>query len=133
MGKKKFMNQADMKIGVIADEDTVTGFVLAGVGHVDGQGKKNFMIVDSKTHQKDIEEKFHELTNRKDVGMILITQGCADDIRFAVDAYCASGKVVPTILEIPSKEQPYDPRKDQIMQRVAMFMPTAMASLGIQA
>eukprot|EP00928_Gymnodinium_smaydae_P022048 TRINITY_DN18643_c0_g1_i1.p2 TRINITY_DN18643_c0_g1~~TRINITY_DN18643_c0_g1_i1.p2 ORF type:complete len:134 (-),score=35.81 TRINITY_DN18643_c0_g1_i1:91-492(-) len=133
MGKKKFVNQADMKIGVIADEDTVTGFVLAGVGHVDGQGKKNFLIVDSKTHQKDVEEKFHELTNRKDVGMILITQGCADDIRYAVDAYYSSGKVVPTILEIPSKEQPYDPRKDAIMQRVAMFMPTAMASLGIQA
>eukprot|EP00928_Gymnodinium_smaydae_P050619 TRINITY_DN34175_c0_g1_i1.p1 TRINITY_DN34175_c0_g1~~TRINITY_DN34175_c0_g1_i1.p1 ORF type:complete len:134 (-),score=32.68 TRINITY_DN34175_c0_g1_i1:127-528(-) len=131
MGKKKFVNQADMKIAAIGDEDTITGMVLAGIGHVDGQGKKNFMIVDSKTHQKDLEEKFHELTNRKDVGMILITQGCADDIRYAVDAYSASGRVVPTILEIPSKEQPYDPRKDTVMQRVAMFMPTAMARLGI--
>ena len=31
-----------------------------------------------------------------------------------------------------SREQPYDPRKDAIMQRVAFFMPTAMASLGIE-
>ena len=34
MGKKKFLNQTDMKIGLIGDEDTVTGMVLAGVGHV---------------------------------------------------------------------------------------------------
>mmetsp|Transcript_92239 Transcript_92239/g.260616 ORF Transcript_92239/g.260616 Transcript_92239/m.260616 type:complete len:134 (-) Transcript_92239:221-622(-) len=133
MGKKKFLNQADMKIGLIGDEDTVTGMVLAGIGHIDGQGKKNFLIVDSKTHQKDIEEKFHELTTRKDICMILITQGCADEIRYAVDAYTSSGQVIPTVLEIPSKEQPYDPRKDAIMQRVALFMPSAMAALGLEA
>jgi len=115
MGKKKFNNQTDMKIAVIGDEDTVTGMVLAGIGHVDGQGKKNFLIVDSKTVQKDIEEKFHELTARKDTAMVLITQGCADQIRNTVDDYGASGQVIPTILEIPSKEQPYDPRKDAIM------------------
>merc|ERR1712125_6750 len=63
-------------------EDTVTGMVLAGIGHVDGQGKKNFLIVDSKTHQKDIADKFEELTKRKDICMIFITQGCADEIRF---------------------------------------------------
>merc|ERR1712083_665421 len=122
-----FFNQADMKIGVIGDEDTLTGMLLAGVGHVDGQGKKNFLMVDSKTHQKDMEEKFHELTSRKDVAMVLITQGCADSIRPAIENYTLSGQVVPTVLEIPSKEQPYDPRKDSIMQRVAFFMPQAMA------
>jgi len=121
-----------MKVGLIADEDTVTGMVLAGIGHVDGQGKKNFLIVDSKTHQREIEEMFHDLTTRKDICMVLITQGVADMIRLAVDSYGASGQVVPTILEIPSKEHPYDPRKDSIMQRVAFFMPTAMASLGIE-
>eukprot|EP00420_Gonyaulax_spinifera_P037870 CAMPEP_0197873258 /NCGR_PEP_ID=MMETSP1439-20131203/3100_1 /TAXON_ID=66791 /ORGANISM="Gonyaulax spinifera, Strain CCMP409" /LENGTH=122 /DNA_ID=CAMNT_0043492301 /DNA_START=9 /DNA_END=377 /DNA_ORIENTATION=+ len=121
-----------MKIGVIGDEDTVTGMVLAGVGHVDGSGRKNFLIVDSKTHQKDIEERFQDLTSRKDIAMILITQGSADLIRHVVDGYTSSGQVVPTVLEIPSKEQPYDPRKDAIMQRVAFFMPQAMASMGIE-
>merc|ERR1719272_686066 len=133
MGKKRFHTQVDMKIGVIGDEDTVTGMVLSGIGHVDGQGKKNFLIVEAKTHQKDIAEKFNELTARKDISMIFITQGCADEIRYAVDAYGSSGQVIPTILEIPSKEQPYDPRKDAIMQRVATFMPGAMAALGIEA
>merc|ERR1712151_565767 len=78
------MSKTDMKIGVIGDEDTVTGMLLAGVGHVDGQGKKNFMMVDSKTHQKAVEEKFNELTTRKDIAMIMITQSCANDIRYAV-------------------------------------------------
>merc|ERR1711860_268243 len=108
------------------------GMVLAGVGHVDGAGKKNFMVVDSKTNTREIEEMFHDLTTRKDICMVLITQGVADMIRLAADNYGASGQVVPTILEIPSKEPPYDPRKDSIMQRVAFFMPTAMASLGIE-
>merc|ERR1712217_732993 len=131
MVKKKFMSQADMKIGAIGDEDTITGMILAGIGHVDGQGKKNFLVVDSKTHQREVEEMFHDLTQRKDIAMILITQGCADDIRQAVDAFSATGQVVPTVLEIPSKEQPYDPRKDAVMQRVAFFMPSAMADLGL--
>merc|ERR1712039_7763 len=95
-------------------------------------GKKNFLVVDSKTHQKDIEEKFNDLSSRKDIAMILITQGCADSIRATVDAYTLSGQVVPSVLEIPSKEQPYDPRKDSIMQRVAFFMPQAMAAMGIE-
>merc|ERR1719247_3122570 len=133
MGKQKFANQAEMKEGVIADEDTVTGLVLAGVGHVTGNGQKNYLVVDSKTNAKEVEEKFNELTARKDIAMIFITQGCADEIRFAVDAYAASGSVIPTVLEIPSKEQPYDPRKDAIMQRVALFMPSAMAQMGIES
>jgi V-type H+-transporting ATPase subunit F len=34
-------------IGVIGDEDTVTGFLLAGVGNVDARRKSNFLIVDN--------------------------------------------------------------------------------------
>mmetsp|Transcript_145932 Transcript_145932/g.257767 ORF Transcript_145932/g.257767 Transcript_145932/m.257767 type:complete len:133 (-) Transcript_145932:155-553(-) len=131
MPKKKFISQADMKLGLIGDEDTVTGMVLAGIGQVTGQGTKNYLVVDSKTNVKDIEDKFKELTSRKDIAMVLITQGDAEKIRFTVNDYQASGQVIPTILEIPSKEQPYDPRKDAIMQRVAIFMPTAMAQMGI--
>mmetsp|Transcript_146352 Transcript_146352/g.467588 ORF Transcript_146352/g.467588 Transcript_146352/m.467588 type:complete len:133 (+) Transcript_146352:100-498(+) len=129
MGKMKFMSQVDMKIGVIGDEDTVTGMLLAGIGAVDGQGKKNFLIVDTKTHQREMEEVFNDLTNRKDIAMVLITQ---KTIRLAVDGYAASGKVVPTILEIPSKEQPYDPRKDAVFQRVAFFYPQAYAMMGME-
>merc|ERR1711879_241584 len=133
MVKKKFLSLTDMKIGLIGDEDTVTGMLLAGIGHVDGQGKKNFLLVEAKTHVKEIEEKFQELIHRKDICMILITQSCAELIRsVCLDAYAESGQIIPTVLEIPSKDQPYDPRKDWIMQRVAQFLPSAMEKLGIK-
>lgn len=56
--------------------------------------------------------------------MILITQDCAEMIRRAVDEFGHSGQMIPTVLEIPSKDTPYDPRKDGVMQRVAFFMPS---------
>ena len=31
-------------------------------------------------------------------------------------------QMIPTILEIPSKEHPYDPNSDYIMKRVNMFL-----------
>ena len=31
-------------------------------------------------------------------------------------------QTIPTVLEIPSKEHPYDPEQDYIMQRVNMFL-----------
>ena len=131
MGKKKFIGATDQKIGVIGDEDTVTGMVLAGIGHIDGNGRKNFLVVGAKTHNQQIAEKFHELTLRKDIAMIFITQGCADLIRTDVTTYSESGQVIPTVLEIPSKEQPYDPKKDAVMQRVAVFLPSAMDAFDV--
>ena len=107
--------------------------MLAGVGHIDGSGRKNFLVVDAKTHNKEIQDSFHDLTQRKDIAMIFITQGCADMIRLDVTAYAETGQVIPTVLEIPSKEQPYDPRKDAVMQRVAMFLPTAMDAFDAAA
>ena len=43
----------------------------------------------------------------------------ADDIRHLLTAY---DKTIPTILEIPSKDQPYDPSKDYIMKRVNLML-----------
>ena len=36
-------------LGVIADEETVTGFLLAGVGDVNTRMKKNFLTVTNST------------------------------------------------------------------------------------
>ena len=52
--------------------------------------------------------------------MILITQDCAEMIRVAVNEYTKSGKVIPSVLEIPSKDTPYDPRKDSTTQQKAV-------------
>lgn len=64
-------------LAVIGDEDTVTGMLLAGVGHVtqDSEKKKNFVVVDAKTATEDIEKAFEEYTStRKDIAILLINQ-----------------------------------------------------------
>jgi V-type H+-transporting ATPase subunit F len=105
----------------------VTGLLLAGIGHVDNQQKKNFLIVDSSTSYSDevetqtnvIESAFQDYTERKDIAILLINQHVshtflfawmklilqiAEKIRPAVDRYQAA---FPALLEIPSKEHPY--------------------------
>ncbi|XP_035550424.1 V-type proton ATPase subunit F-like isoform X2 [Juglans regia] len=96
-------------IAMIADEDTVVGFLLAGVGNVDLRRKANYLIVDSKTTIKQIEDAFKEFTTREDIAVMLISQYVANMIRFLVDSY---NRPVPAILEIPSKDHPYDPTHD---------------------
>ncbi|KAM7195675.1 ATPase, V1 complex, subunit F [Naviculisporaceae sp. PSN 640] len=115
-------SQADYRdrqfIAVIGDEDSVTGLLLAGIGHVTAppDSQKNFLVVDSKTDNSAIEAAFERFTTeRKDIGIVLINQHIADRIRYRVDTYTAA---FPTILEIPSKDHPYDPEKDSVLRRV---------------
>ncbi|GJM87417.1 hypothetical protein PR202_ga03368 [Eleusine coracana subsp. coracana] len=96
-------------------QDTVTGFLLAGVGNVDLRKKTNYLIVDNKTTVKQIEDAFKEFTSREDIAIVLISQYVANMIRFLVDGY---NKPVPAILEIPSKDHPYDPAHDSVLSRV---------------
>ncbi|CZT08241.1 V-type proton ATPase subunit F [Rhynchosporium agropyri] len=105
-------------LAVIGDEDSVTGLLLAGVGHVTDppDSQKNFLVVDSKTDNAAIEEAFERFTSeRKDIGILLINQHIAERIRHRVDAYTAA---FPALLEIPSKDHPYDPEKDSVLRRV---------------
>ncbi|KAG5518553.1 hypothetical protein PMAC_002949 [Pneumocystis sp. 'macacae'] len=123
-------------IGIIGDEDSVTGFLLAGIGYVDNEHKKNFLVVNTETETSVIEAFFDELTSlRTDIGIVLITQHIADRIRPKIEAYA---QALPSLLEIPSKggilllinsnyilktkEHPYDPEKDSILKRVKRLM-----------
>ncbi|KAL7921634.1 vacuolar ATP synthase subunit F (V-ATPase F subunit) [Trichoderma austrokoningii] len=114
-------SQADFKdrqfLAVIGDEDSVTGLLLAGIGHITtgAEAQKNFLVVDSKTETAAIESTFESFTSRKDIGIVLINQHIADRIRHRVDTYTAA---FPTVLEIPSKDHPYDPEKDSVLRRV---------------
>ncbi|SBS91996.1 V-type proton ATPase subunit F, putative [Plasmodium ovale curtisi] len=172
--RHKFFNETDLKIYIIGDEDSVVGFLLAGIGFRDGLGKKNFFIVNSskekyntlnkkkedetyvhcrtvgllhpdknytrgQTNKAEIEEVFKEYTSKSDCGVILMNQqviektrhvrqrhqkfkgsrcSIADEIRYLVDLH---DKILPTVLEIPSKDKPFDPNKDSIIQRVKLF------------
>jgi V-type H+-transporting ATPase subunit F len=104
-------------VAVIGDEDTVTGFLLAGVGHRNAEGA-NFLIVKQDTQLQQVEEAFTKLSNRTDVGIILINQHIANDIRHVLKDY---NQTIPTVLEIPSKEHPYDPEQDYIMVGLGML------------
>ncbi|KAM0250010.1 hypothetical protein ACHAQJ_008817 [Trichoderma viride] len=95
-------------------------FVLShtGVQHITAgaEAQKNFLVVDKKTETAAIESAFESFTEqRKDIGIVLINQHIADRIRHRVDTYTAA---FPTVLEIPSKDHPYDPEKDSVLRRV---------------
>jgi V-type H+-transporting ATPase subunit F len=105
-------NNNDLLIGIIGDEETVTGFLLAGIGERN-ESSKNFYII-TKEEKYQIEEIFASLINRSDMGIILICQHIADQIRDSIEKH---NEIVPTILEIPSKNFPYQPEKDSIMQK----------------
>jgi V-type H+-transporting ATPase subunit F len=92
--------------------------LLAGVGHRTAEGS-NFLIVKQDTNLKQVEEAFTTYCSRDDIGIILINQHVANDIRHVLKDYTAT---IPTVLEIPSKEHPYDAEQDYIMQRVNMYL-----------
>lgn len=103
-------------IAVIGDEDTITGLLLAGIGQVSADNNKNFHIIKPSSSDEEIESKFKEFTQeRSDIAIVLITQAIAERIRQVVDSY---EKTFPTVLEIPSKDSPYDPEKDSVLRRV---------------
>ncbi|GLV41292.1 Vacuolar H[+] ATPase 14kD subunit 1 [Carabus blaptoides fortunei] len=102
-------------ISVIGDEDTCVGFLLGGVGEINKNRHPNFMVVDK------IEECFKRFVKRDDIDIILINQNVAELIRHVIDAHT---QPVPAVLEIPSKDHPYDASKDSILRRArGMFNP----------
>ncbi|NWR01110.1 VATF ATPase, partial [Paradoxornis webbianus] len=147
-------------IAVMGDEDTVTGFLLGGIGELDKHRRPNFLVVEKETSLAEIEETFrcavvpgvfrgskgkrvpppwgaHGVPSapltlpffplgrgflaREDVGMILISQALAEQIRPAVAAHA---RALPAVLEIPSKDHPYDPARDSVLRRArGLFAP----------
>ena len=49
------------------------------------------------------------------LGALLTVLQIAERIRHRVDTYTAA---FPALLEIPSKDHPYDPEKDSVLRRV---------------
>jgi V-type H+-transporting ATPase subunit F len=110
--KRFTRNENNLLLGIMGDEETVTGFLLAGIGERN-ENSKNFYII-NKEDKFELEEIFKSLTSRRDIGIILISQHIAEMIRETLDLY---EEIVPTVLEIPSKNYPYSIEKDSIMQR----------------
>lgn len=62
----------------------------------------------------EIEDCFKRFLKRDDIDIILINQNTAEMIRHVIDAHTAP---LPAVLEIPSKDHPYDASKDSILRR----------------
>lgn len=73
-----------------------------------------FQVVDKETETKDIEASLKTFLARSDVGIVMITQCTAEKVRHLIDAHV---EPIPTILEIPSKDNPYDAEKDSVLKR----------------
>ncbi len=97
----------------------MTGLLLTGIGERNTKGQQNFMIVDKDTTDAIIEHQLKELIEREDIGVILISQNVAERVRNIIIEH---EKIIPTILEIPSKDNPYDPEKDTIVIRAAAIL-----------
>ncbi|TDG48236.1 hypothetical protein AWZ03_005411 [Drosophila navojoa] len=101
-------------MAVIGDEDTCVGFLLGGIGEIDDERQPNFMVVEKDTSAAAIDECFKRFVAREDIAIIMINQIYADMIRATIDKHL---QPVPTVLEIPSKQQAYDVNKDSILKR----------------
>ena len=105
-----------MIIGLIGDKDTVTGFLLTGIGERKKDGTTNYLIVDEKTPSTEIEETFSRFLDSRNIGIIMVNQKIADmHLRHLINAH---EEIIPTILEIPSKDCPYQIENDVIVQKV---------------
>lgn len=66
----------------------------------------------------EIEDCFKRFIKRDDIDIILINQNVAELIRHVIDGHT---QPVPSVLEIPSKDHPYDASKDSILRRAKVI------------
>merc|ERR1711934_1210312 len=104
MSGKAFGVRGTLLVAAIGDRTTITGLLLTGMGERNLKGQTNFMIVDKETNDEMIEKALREMLERPDVGIIMISQNIAERVRNTIVEH---EKVLPTILEIPSKDAPY--------------------------
>ncbi len=95
-----------MKISVIADHTTVTGFRLAGV--------KDCHEVQKPEEAKEV---LKALSKEEDMGMIILTETIADKLRDEIEAM-TEGRVTPLVVEIPDSKGPMPGKEDNIRRLV---------------
>ena len=111
--------KGSLLVGVIGDEATVTGFLLTGIGERSKNGEANFLIVTKDTTLSQIEGAFTKMLANPEMGIIMISQNIAELIRNKIAEH---EEVLPTIMEIPSKDVPYDPTKDTVLCKAARML-----------
>ena len=115
----KFGAKGTLLVSAIGDRTTITGLLLTGMGERNLKNQTNFLIVDKDTDDETIETTLRSFLERSDIGIVLISQNVAERVRNIIVEH---NKVLPTILEIPSKDTPYEADKDTIGKRAAAIL-----------
>ncbi|MBI5679930.1 MAG: V-type ATP synthase subunit F [Methanobacterium sp.] len=101
------------KIAVMADPDTVTGFMLGGI-------KEGYPVKDTEEAGKKLEELIKE-----DFSIIITTEKIGDELRSSIDKLTGE-RALPMIIEIPDKggsiERASDPMRELIKRVIGVEM-----------
>ncbi len=101
------------KIAVMADRDTVTGFMLGGI-------KEGYPVKD----MKEAEDRIQELVN-KGFSIIITTEKIGDELRNTINKLTGE-QALPMIIEIPDKTGPSqratDPMRELIKRVIGVEM-----------
>jgi len=108
-----------MKVGVIADEYTVVGFALLGV--------KDTKIADT---QEQTETCLDEFLCNPEIGVIIIMDYLAEEIRSTVSRIQNEKKAYPIIIEISGKDGPVE-REDSISRLVRRAVGVSLIKGGM--
>ncbi len=92
------------KIAVMADQDTVTGFMLGGI-------KEGFPV----NNMEEAGEKLKKLA--KEYSIIITTEKIGDNFRETIDKM-SSESALPMIIEIPDKEGSVERESDPIRELI---------------
>ena len=107
-------------MSVIADESTVTGFLLTGMGQRDNNGKTNYYMSSKETTDEELEAALQAYLEDPKIAIVFIAQNLAERVRNVINEHLNDEeKILPTIMEIPSKEAEYDPTKDSMLVQAA--------------
>ncbi|XP_062140819.1 LOW QUALITY PROTEIN: V-type proton ATPase subunit F [Drosophila sulfurigaster albostrigata] len=88
-----------IRIGVIADTEVALGLLLVGIGY-HHQKFRNYLMVENDTSLAEIEEFFHKLYKRPNIGIILLDYPTAKRLSPVLEK-CK--KLLPVVVILPTK------------------------------
>jgi len=103
-------------IAIIADEDTATGFRLAGISRIYEFSEKEGENAEIATHE-NLSRTLEKLAN--ECSIIIITERLAEKVRGKIREINANKRgVAPIIVEIPDKRGAIEKEMDEISRLI---------------
>ena len=81
---RRYLESLDQSIAVMADEETVTGFLLAGIGERSKKAEPNFFITEKDQDEEVVAKALQEWLDRKDIAIVMIAQTTAQALRHII-------------------------------------------------